>query len=799
MATLGGTILRDGVETLRSGKPSRALYDSPMPARPERTLHAAWVAGTRAMVADAVWLGGRWLLGATFAGLLAVAAMKVAGLLMPWGWVLGAFIGAGAAAAISQAVWRRWTLERAAAELDRALGLKDTLASAVALADTEAPFEQWTVMEAERLAPTVDIRRAIPVAFDWTWWAWPTVGLVTAAAGFLVPPINWTSTPPLRAVRPADQQAAAAQIAQAAQAAAAAAPLAENPASATPEQLRAVDEVLQELSRGRIEPQEAVARASAKIDELAARIERDALRDQELTDTIREQLAKAAAKNPARASPESGQPEGVRFSRVTESLNRGDLAGAAEAARDAARQLDQASPEERQRIADELDALADALEPREIPPGPEPGAPQPDPTPTSPAQGAEPPTGAPSASRPPPTAPEAAKKPDDAVEPTSGPSERPDPRPESVTPRSEPRSDEAPPDRDQVRDALRNAAREVREGQSRPEPPSKQRSEDQGQNHAPGQSQDQQQSEPSRSTRPQPSPDQQPGEPEAQRDPGSSQQPDQRRTGNAPETSPRKDDTQQGPGPTGRTDGAPAPTSEGGSKRPTAAPTGAAGPTGQQAPTGQPTPQERQGGQPAPRTDSLTQGHPAGSPEPQGQSSPNGAPPAGSDPKGMDRVAKEFERIAREQRKVDSEQKQAREMRELARRMLENSTPEQREQFRQMAERMSKREGAGGSEAGEGPNTVPQEGRTPTATAPSVPVDVRRGPRESEGPRPAERTIAEWYSSKPEARGEQTSGPIPQEALRSAAEGVQRSIEQQQVPARYEELVRRVFKRYSGQ
>jgi hypothetical protein len=751
------------------------------------------------VVADAARLGGRWLLGSTIAGLLAVLALTLAGLAAPWGGMLGAFIGAGAAAAISQAWWRRWTPKRAAAELDRALGLKDTLASAVALAEAETPFEKWTVMEAERLAPTVDIRRAIPVSLDWTWWAWPTVGLVAVAAGFLLPPINWTSKPPLRIVRPADQQAAAAQIAQAAQAAAAASPPAEDAPAATPEQLRAVDEVLQELSRGKIDPQEAIARASGKIDELAARIEGDARRDQERTDTIREQLARAAAKPPA-PEPANGLPPDVaRFSRVTESLNRGDLAAAAQAARDAAQQLEQASPEERQRIADELDALADALELPGNPPGPEPSVPQPDQVPPSPHPGAQPPTGAPTASPPPPVAPDPAKQPDEVAKPRATPAESPDPSPERKAPRSEPTSDGATPDQDRVRDALRDAAREVREGQTRPESPSKERPAGEGEKQAPSQSQGQPRPDGPRSDRPQPSPDQQPAKPAAQRDPGASPQPGQQRPGNEPETPPRKEDAQQRPAPTGRIDGSPAPTSGEGSKPPAGAPTGATGPTGQQAPTGQPAPQERPSEQPAPKTDSPTPGHPAGTPEPEGQSGPTGAPPAGSDSKGMERVAKEFERIAKEQRRVDSEQKQAREMRELARRMLENSTPEQREQFRQMAERMSRREGAGGSEAGEGPNTAPQNARTPTATAPSVPVDVRRGPGETEGPRPAERTIAEWYTSKPEPRGEGASGPMPQEALRSAAEGVQRSIEQQQVPARYEELVRRVFKRYAGQ
>lgn len=96
--------------------------------------------------------------------------------------------------------------------------------------------------------------------------------------------------------------------------------------------------------------------------------------------------------------------------------------------------------------------------------------------------------------------------------------------------------------------------------------------------------------------------------------------------------------------------------------------------------------------------------------------------------------------------------------------------------------------GAGGPGAGDGEG---DGGASPTRERPldprqSVPVDARRG----EG----ERAIAELESEP----GRRTGGPQPAltGAVREAAKGAERSIEQRAVPAQYADLVRRVFKRY---
>lgn len=117
-------------------------------------------------------------------------------------------------------------------------------------------------------------------------------------------------------------------------------------------------------------------------------------------------------------------------------------------------------------------------------------------------------------------------------------------------------------------------------------------------------------------------------------------------------------------------------------------------------------------------------------------------------------------------------------LRDMARKMLEESTPEQREELRRLAQELSR------------PPAQPPA-RTPSQT---TPAGVR--PTTISGDRPRERTIAEWYSDRPDP----ASGPATfSESVRQAAQGAERAIEQQQVPARHQDLVRRVFKRYADQ
>lgn len=59
-----------------------------------------------------------------------------------------------------------------------------------------------------------------------------------------------------------------------------------------------------------------------------------------------------------------------------------------------------------------------------------------------------------------------------------------------------------------------------------------------------------------------------------------------------------------------------------------------------------------------------------------------------------------------------------------------------------------------------------------------------------------ERTIAQWYRDQQSGGGKSVSRESLSEGFKDAAEGVERAIEQQDVPADRSDFVRRVFRRY---
>lgn len=139
---------------------------------------------------------------------------------------------------------------------------------------------------------------------------------------------------------------------------------------------------------------------------------------------------------------------------------------------------------------------------------------------------------------------------------------------------------------------------------------------------------------------------------------------------------------------------------------------------------------------------------------------------------------------------------QSQNARDAARRMAEQATPEQQEQLRKFMEGLNKNKkpgaGAGDQRAESRPNTP----TSPRDTA-TQPVDARS---HKPAPQPNERVLAEYYSDRPYDRkpGEAVAGPISEE-FKKAADAIERGSEQQPVPPKYSELVKRVFKRYAEQ
>jgi hypothetical protein len=158
-------------------------------------------------------------------------------------------------------------------------------------------------------------------------------------------------------------------------------------------------------------------------------------------------------------------------------------------------------------------------------------------------------------------------------------------------------------------------------------------------------------------------------------------------------------------------------------------------------------------------------------------------------------MIRELQKLAESGANSQDSQRQTQQMRQMARKMLEDATPQQRQEIERLAQQIA-RSGKGGGGPGNQRSPLAQQSPTAPREGPTAPVDARRGPA-NPGDRPPERIISEWYSDKPVDRSTGTAAPSPAQAMQSAAAGAERAIEQQTVPPRYSDLVRRVFRRYT--
>jgi hypothetical protein len=218
---------------------------------------------------------------------------------------------------------------------------------------------------------------------------------------------------------------------------------------------------------------------------------------------------------------------------------------------------------------------------------------------------------------------------------------------------------------------------------------------------------------------------------------------------------------------------------------------------------------------------SQTQGQ--GSPSPTSSSTPQeSGPPAdvpssgSSKGQGLERLKRTLEEQASKQREQRQSAEDAERMRQAAQEMLKDMTPEQREKLREMARsgrtppqgqdggvpmdvpgaRSAREQGVGreaGKQRGGGGEAFKADD---PSTKQTETVDAR-GDRPERSQNSGERVIAEWYSDRPHTGGTaRSAGDGLGETVRDAASGAQRAIEQQQVPGRHADLVRRVFRRY---
>lgn len=344
-----------------------------MSSPPNQTARLARRAAGRIRLARTLRLAGRGLVVGAAAALLTAAAGKALPLDQTVTITIAA-VSAGVALLASAAIGltRRVTDTEGAGRLDESLRLHDRFTTAVEL--SEAPhrsvFGELALADAEKRAGGVSPARLIPLRPDRRVWGAGVIGLVLAASVVLFVPVRQVEPAPAFASSTARQrQAAGERIAEVAESLAPEPITDTDPAQGDPVTARAdnlaseLDEIQKRLERGELDAEDALATAAERLEAAA---EESEARAAESAQTERS-LAEAAAA--AAAAAQSGD----ETAELAESLASGDLSRASEAARRLSEQSRGMPPEARERIARDLDTLAESLEragAEEPPPGP---------------------------------------------------------------------------------------------------------------------------------------------------------------------------------------------------------------------------------------------------------------------------------------------------------------------------------------------------------------------------------------------------------------------------------------------
>ena len=297
------------------------------------------------------------------AALLATLTDRLIGPGIVW-WLIPA--GLGVIGVIASVFWALRAMPSplvAASRVDSAMGLKDALASAIALEPSaeDDPFARMAIGDAESLAPRINVRSAIPLRAGNAHVLWPALAAAALAIGYFVPSQHLlTDTKAQLARQQADesQQAAAADVEAAMESLEQVAKdIPADPASeALAQQQRQTLEQLQaELAKPGADADEARAKAAEALDstakELARNAEKDSLADTAVRDLFSDLQSGASAEQ---------QPG--ELSQLSEALKKGDLGKAVEALNNLEDRLDRLPQSEREKIAGKLEEMARELE-----------------------------------------------------------------------------------------------------------------------------------------------------------------------------------------------------------------------------------------------------------------------------------------------------------------------------------------------------------------------------------------------------------------------------------------------------
>lgn len=815
----------------------------------DKTLHAAQAVVRRRFAFEYLRLLGLALAAAAIASLLLVLFAKWS---MPdlLTWRPFALFGLLALVVPAWVAARsKWSRDRAARELDRSLRHQDVFSSALELSRNarshELAFIHELARRAESAAANADTSKSLRLSFGPAWTLWPVFLLIAIAAAWLVPERSKVAEAQAKK-RAEEVRETAAELRTLAQSIPAPVkPQASSDSIDAPHADEAITALERELSEGKITSHEARMRAAEELNKKSAELEKRAQAQQRSIDEAKNALAKAAARS---SRDQHANPQAAR---IAEALRTGDVASAADEISKLAESEQNLSPAERSAAAKEMQKIADALEPLTSK-----GSDKENLTPAESIRDAardaaqnlreqahhEQPESLQSPSTSSETNPQQPQQPNknestQSVKP--GASSKPNPPQDSTqnnqsreNPQTSPKTQESPPDqnrqpassgRQQQQSNQPNEQSSRQQGEKPSIQPDNQPSQqDNSQRQTQSEKKDQKGSEPGKQPGQSPeasqrtpgqSPSQSPGQSPPPRDNAKSESKnenqdskqgtnqEQRVTENSQgredSSRPRQPgENPQAPSQRQSQDSAEDQTQQSDPKSASQKnqPDNQQG-TQQQ---NQPSPGQSQGQQrdsaasprqvqqPAPSDANTNQNQPGAQPgtpsDTRQQTRPGNSRTA---KESLDQLARELKNVSRQNDGAKRNQETARGLRDRAEQLMESASPEDRARMNELAKQLARSD------------SLPAKDAYPEWRGPTQVFDTRATEQPSQSPdSPPDRTIAEWLS-EPKPGGKGASGGLPAEPLRKATEGAQQAIEQQAIPPKYTDLVKRVFKRYS--
>jgi len=323
-------------------------------------------AGRRAAIDLALLGAGRGLAIGVGAGLALLVLDRTTALVVP----LAAYPIVVAVAVVIAAVFAilgRPSSFDIAVQLDRRLGLKDRLGTGVAIRHGRARGEltELARLDAQRVAETVDVRRALPIRLTAIWPVAVMLGVTLAAGVAFLPTLGAAGAPEPAVTRAALEQQRTEIV------------------ETIDETIDALDqETLDTVSRQDMETLERLAEqlaepavdeieltrlrdeSAATMDEMADRLARDAQRNLEVVDEVTRRFA--AAEQPAAPSHEPP----AELGEFLDAVRRGDLGEAAERFDELLQEVDELPAPERDEVARELRELSERLDAQRDPEDP---------------------------------------------------------------------------------------------------------------------------------------------------------------------------------------------------------------------------------------------------------------------------------------------------------------------------------------------------------------------------------------------------------------------------------------------